>query len=48
MFLDGIHHFNRFGKERIQLLFDRLAKELEDSELYDNTGFENKYNNKDA
>ncbi|EYC27467.1 hypothetical protein Y032_0009g746 [Ancylostoma ceylanicum] len=29
MFLDGINHFNRFGKERIQTVYNRLAKEFE-------------------
>ncbi|RCN34892.1 hypothetical protein ANCCAN_19254 [Ancylostoma caninum] len=29
MYYDAINHFNRFGKERIQALYTRLANELE-------------------
>ncbi|KIH47458.1 hypothetical protein ANCDUO_22481 [Ancylostoma duodenale] len=33
MFLDGINHFNRFGKERIQTVYNRLVKEFELSHI---------------
>ncbi|KAL6732900.1 hypothetical protein Aduo_003611 [Ancylostoma duodenale] len=33
MYLDRNNHFNRFGKERIQILFNRLAEELRETKL---------------
>ncbi|KAK6752098.1 hypothetical protein RB195_003486 [Necator americanus] len=33
MYYDTLNHFNRFGKERIQLLYNKLAKELKSKKL---------------
>ncbi|KAL6732898.1 hypothetical protein Aduo_003609 [Ancylostoma duodenale] len=48
MYLDGVHHFNRFGKERIQLLFDQLAKDFKRNNPYNHSRFKKRYNNRNV
>ncbi|VDM81050.1 unnamed protein product [Strongylus vulgaris] len=39
MYLDREHHFNRFAKQRLQILYNRLAQEFESSKLFDHHEF---------
>lgn len=46
LFLDGINHFNRFGKERIQIVYDRLAEEFEQRHIKEINKFNHRFNKK--